>query len=54
MEEPAVNPVAAAEQSGIDQEEAARRAEAEMRGALHAPDSAPVNPAGAIQKREVG
>lgn len=52
-EEPAVNPVAAAEQSGLDQEHAARQAEAELRqhSAPGAPQSGVV---ATIQKREAG
>jgi PrtD family type I secretion system ABC transporter len=53
-EEPAVNPVAAAEQSGIDQEQTARRAEAERRAALHAPGTEAAGTAGTNQKREAG
>ena len=52
-EEPANNPVAAAEQSGIDQEQAARRADAELR-AHQGPGSPEPSATAAIQKREVG
>lgn len=53
-EEPAVNPVAAAEQSGIDQEQAVRRAEAELRAAQHRHEGTPAVTADTNQKREAG
>ncbi len=53
-EEPAVNPIASAEQSGIDQEEAARQAEAAGRDPREAANAVTNPDEPAPQKREVG
>lgn len=53
-EEPVVNPVAAAERAGIEQEDAVRRAEAESRDPYANHDEAPMEGGQESHKREVG
>lgn len=53
-EEPAINPIASAEHSGIEQEEAARQAEAAGRDPREAANAVTSQDKNAPQKREVG